>query len=232
MRRAPRRSRKGLSFAALGVVTLSLVGCESRNPGFMISIPPPTSWPDQLADQRAQKDRYFKTDPQTPLLAEDVVGFDGLDYWNLDPAYYFVGRVNLYLEPEQFEVVSTSGQLRPCARVGWIGFELDGQMLKLQVYRLLDQQERAGGAGFFLPFMDGTTGDETYPAGRYIELQGPEGGPFVLDFNTASNPWCAYGAPERYACPVTPPENRLPVRIEAGERGFRVKEGAAEAASG
>jgi uncharacterized protein (DUF1684 family) len=80
--------------------------------------------------------------------------------------------------------------------------------------------------------MDGTTGQETYHAGRYVDLQGPEGGPFVLDFNLAYNPWCAYGAAERYVCPVTPPENRLAVRIEAGERGHRsASEPAAEPAA-
>ena len=69
--------------------------------------------------------------------------------------------------------------------------------------------------------MDATTGTETYPAGRYLELFGPPGGPFALDFNRAQNPSCAYGAPERFACPVTPAENRLELRIEAGETGFK-----------
>jgi uncharacterized protein (DUF1684 family) len=44
----------------------------------------------------------------------------------------------------------------------------------------------------------------------------------VLDLNRAYNPSCAYGAPERFACPVTPKANRLGVRIEAGERGFKL----------
>ena len=48
---------------------------------------------------------------------------------------------------------------------------------------------------------------------------------FVLNFNMAYNPWCAYGAAERYVCPVTPAENRLAVRIEAGERGYKLREG-------
>ena len=49
--------------------------------------------------------------------------------------------------------------------------------------------------------------------------------PFVLDFNRAKNPSCAYGSPERFACPVTPAENRLPLRIEAGETGYHEAEG-------
>jgi len=211
------------STGLLLVFLLALAGCGTQPSGALISIPPPEHWQEHLLSQRAEKDRYFGSDPQSPLTAEDLASFVGLEYWKPDAGYYFVGRVNSYLDPERFEIVSTSGKLRPCEKVGWVGFEIDGQQLRLQVYRMLDQEPLAGGRGFFLPFMDGTTGEETYPAGRYIELQGPEGGPFVLDFNTASNPWCAYGSPERYVCPVTPPENRLPVRIEAGERGYRVK---------
>jgi uncharacterized protein (DUF1684 family) len=209
------------SLPLLMLALLVLPGCSERTPGMMVNIPPPDGWKDDLERQRRQKDDYFKTEEKSPLLAGDRESFAGLDYWEPNPDYYHVGQVNLYLQPEEFEVVTTSGVVRPCAKVGWVAFEQDGQELRLQVYRLLDQAPQQGGAGFFLPFMDETTGEETYPAGRYVELQGPEGGPYVLDFNTASNPWCAYGDKDRYVCPMTPPENRLPIRIEAGERGYR-----------
>jgi len=203
------------------VILLALGGCKTAPSGSLSPIPPPDGWDEALMDWRDRKDDQFRNDPETPLLAEDVPGFGGLEYWESNPAYYYVGQINMYMQPEQFEIVTTSGQIRPCAKVGWISFELDGQTLKLQVYRLLDQSAQSGGAAFFVPFMDSTTGKETYEAGRYVDLQGPEGGPFVLDFNMAYNPWCAYGAAERYVCPVTPAENRLSVRIEAGERGHR-----------
>ena len=216
------------------LVTLAaLGGCKTAPTGSLTPIPPPNGWKDALTDWRERKDAQFRDDPQTPLLAEDVPGFGGLEYWEPDRDYYYVGQINMYMQPEQFDIVTTSGQVRPCSKVGWFSFELGGQSLKLQVYRLLDQAPQSGGAAFFVPFMDGTTGQETYDAGRYVDLQGPEGGPFVLDFNMAYNPWCAYGAAERYVCPVTPTENRLAVRIEAGERGHRsVPQPAAEAVAG
>jgi uncharacterized protein (DUF1684 family) len=213
--------RRRLVVPLLLVLSIVLAGCKTAPTGSLSPIPPPEGWETFVTEWREQKDDQFRNDPETPLLAEDVPGFEGLEYWDPDPDYYFVGQVNMYMQPEQFEIVTTSGQVRPCARVGWISFKLEDQTLKLQVYRLLDQAPQSGGAAFFVPFMDGTTGQETYHAGRYLDLQGPEGGPFVLDFNMAYNPWCAYGAAERYVCPVTPPENRLPVRIEAGERGHR-----------
>ncbi|HXV76945.1 MAG TPA: DUF1684 domain-containing protein [Candidatus Polarisedimenticolaceae bacterium] len=208
--------------AVSGLVLAGLFGaCGEPSTGMMVSIPPPDGWREQLEGSRSDKDEFFKTDPGSPLLPAETAAFDGLDYWEPNADYYHVGRVNLYLEPQKFDVVTTSGVIRPCAKVGWVGFRQGGQDHKLQVYRLLDQAPQQGGADYFLPFMDETTGEETYPAGRYVDLVGPEGGPYVLDFNTASNPWCAYGDVDRFVCPVTPPENRLPVRIEAGERGYR-----------
>lgn len=204
----------------LVLCALLLPACGEQRSGGMVAIDPPEGWTSQVAEQRAAKDRQFREDPNTPLRAEDVATFAGLEYWDPDPAFYFVGPVNLYYQPERFTIVTTTGRERPCEKTGWIGFELEGQTFRLQVYRLLDQQLPAGDPGYFLPFMDATTGVDTYPAGRYVDLIGPPGGPFVLDFNTAYNPYCAYGAPERYVCPRTPSENRLPVRIAGGERGY------------
>jgi hypothetical protein len=91
--------------------------------------------------------------------------------------------------------------------------------------RTLDLFWMAGYAGgLFLPFRDATNGHETYGAGRYI-LDGAKGadlggdaatGRLVLDFNFAFQPSCAFDP--RWACPLAPPENRLDLRIEAGER--------------
>lgn len=217
IRMTRRATRLVMPLVAAGLVA----GCATEPAGSMVSIRPPDRWVERLVEGRSTKDEYYRTNPETPLLAEDIPGFEGLDYWDPDPTYYFVGQVHLYLAPERFEVATTSGVVRPCEKVGWLAITLDRREQRLQIYRLLDQSPGQGGGDFFVPFMDGTTGEETYPAGRYIDLQGPEGGPYVLDFNTASNPWCAYGAAERYVCPVTPPENRLAIRIEAGERGYR-----------
>ena len=191
----------------------------------MSRVPPPAEWSDTLLAQRAERDRFFRENPESPLPEGAASGFRGLEYWDPDPGYHFVGPVNLHYQPERFTIVTTTGKERPCEKVGWVRFSIGGEEHTLQVYRLLDQPSRPGDPGYFLPFMDATTGTETYPAGRYVDLVGPVGGPFVLDFNTAYNPFCAYGAPERYVCPRTPAENRLAVRVEAGERGYHRGEG-------
>ena len=68
----------------------------------------------------------------------------------------------------------------------------------------------------FVPFSDLTTGMETYEAGRYLDIERTATGIYVIDFNEAYSPYCAYNA--TYECPYPPASNRLKVRIEAGER--------------
>jgi uncharacterized protein (DUF1684 family) len=99
---------------------------------------------------------------------------------------------------------------------------LDGQQCTLTVFSLIGY-----GGGLFLPFRDATSGKETYGGGRYLFdtakntdgrcLEITTGSPDVtIDFNYAYNPSCAYDA--RWACPLAPRENWLPVAVRAGER--------------
>jgi uncharacterized protein (DUF1684 family) len=224
--------RKTLAIAGL---LLACLACDSGGYGSMVSLRPPLYWEEMLATERLRKDEAFRR-PDTPLPAAEVESFEGLEYWPPDPRYYFAGPIRVYPHREQIRMVTTSGEVRPYERFGWIEFPLGGELRRLQVYRVLEPANLTGPESLHVPFTDGTTGTETYPAGRYVDLEGPPGevriaadpsggwvavGPFVLDFNRAYNPLCAYGSPERFSCPVTPRENRLNVRIEAGERGFR-----------
>ncbi|MCP3982532.1 MAG: DUF1684 domain-containing protein [bacterium] len=210
------RTTKRLSIAAVVLAAAVAVGCRTAPPEGLIRLDPPRGWQASLERDRASKNDWFRDDPTSPLAEEDRAGFAGLDHWEPDERFHFGGHVSLYAQPERFTIVTTSGQSRECDKVGWVDFTVDGSAQRLQVYHLVD-----GAGGFFLPFMDATTGTETYPAGRYVDLVGAQGGPYVLDFNSAYNPSCAYGDVDRFACPRTPPENRLSVRIAAGERGFK-----------
>jgi len=210
--------RPGRPFCAVALAALALAAaCGARSS--MTPVGPPGSWRDDLEGLRAARDAAFRTDPDSPIPAGSRATFHGLDYFPPDPSWRYAGFVEMYAAPEKLTLVTTAGKPRPCARVGRVTFARDGRPMALQVYRLLDMPERAGGEGLFLPFKDRTTGKETYPAGRYVDLEGPEGGPFVLDFNRAYDPSCAYGDAARFECPVTPQENLLPVRVAAGERG-------------
>ena len=78
------------------------------------------------------------------------------------------------------------------------------------IFRWMDRRradDLSGPNGFFLPFVDSAAGRETYPAGRYLEPEPLPGNRFLVDFNLAYNPYCAYN--EMWSCPITPFENRL-----------------------
>lgn len=198
----------------------SLAGCGgSDSYTRMLHVEPPLDYTQRVEQERHDRDGNYRSAPWSPIPEASRESFTGLEYFPIDHRFYFIGPVVRYAEPEKLPMVTTGGQNREAERIGWLEFELDGHSLQLQVYHMLDGASDDD-EGLFLPFTDGTTGAATYPAGRYINLRGPEGGPYILDFNRAFNPYCAYGEPERYACPLAPEENRLPIVVEAGERGY------------
>lgn len=120
-------------------------------------------------------------------------------------------------EPERVVVDGSADGRFEMTRMGTARFELYGKPGALGLYWV-----EGYGGGLFLSFRDATSGAETYGAGRYLldtvkgaDL-GTEKGRLVLDFNLAYQPSCSYDP--AWACPLAPPENRLPVRVLAGER--------------
>ena len=108
---------------------------------------------------------------------------------------------------------TSTGDVASYRRLGTVSFEVDGEAAQLTVYK------DAEGDDLFLPFADATSGSETYGAGRYLDVQPLRDGRFLLDFNYAYNPYCAYN--ERWSCPLTPFENRVRVPIRTGEKSFK-----------
>jgi uncharacterized protein (DUF1684 family) len=115
-------------------------------------------------------------------------------------------------QPSAFEIPTSDGQLRPAHRAGTFTFEREGGSRRLTAYVL----DGGSSDSLFVPFLDVTSGHETYGAGRYLDLEAEPDGTYVIDFNLAYHPYCVYA--DHFSCPLTPAENRLPIRIEAGER--------------
>jgi uncharacterized protein len=172
-------------------------------------------YPTAVASFRAEKDDYFRSAPDSPIPAAERGTFVGLPYFPVDADLRFEGlTLEPYggSEPVGFQIPTSDGQLRAAERAGTFTFELGGATQRLTGYRFADGDS----ASVFVPFLDLTSGSETYGAGRYLDLYPEEDGTFALDFNLAYHPSCVYDP--KYSCPLTPAENRLPVRIEAGER--------------
>jgi uncharacterized protein len=164
---------------------------------------------------RTAKDELFRSHPQSPLPGSERAAFTGLPYFDYDP----VLRVLAGVEPAEETRIMIAGsgpEPTPFRRFATAVFML-GTEHRLSLYWL-----EGYGGGVFLPFRDETSGAETYGAGRYLldTVKGADlgevEGMLVLDFNFAYNPSCAYDP--RWACPLAPPENRLPIAIRAGER--------------
>lgn len=182
----------------------------------------PVGYTEAIEAFRADKDDYFKNaGAGSPIPVAEREAFSGLPYFPVDPALRFEDRMlEPYTggQPSSFQIPTSDGRLRPAHRAGILAFDFGGERRALTAYTFDDD---GGGAAddaesLFVPFLDATSGTETYGAGRYLDLE-PEGdGTYTLDFNLAYHPSCVYDA--RFSCPLTPPENRLPIRIEAGER--------------
>jgi len=140
-------------------------------------------------------------------------GFHGLDYYAIDPRWRVEARFEPYDPPKKVAVPNILGSVDQEDCPGALVFELDGK-----TYRLDPVIER-GETDFFVIFGDRTNGQETYGAGRFLYASPPVGGRTVLDFNKAYNPPCVFTP---YAtCPLPPPENRLAIRVEAGEKAYK-----------
>jgi hypothetical protein len=173
------------------------------------------SYEDAIAAFRADKDEFFRTSHGSPIPAAERGAFDGLPYFPVDgelrfddlPLEPYAGS-----EPVAFEIPTSDGRLRPAARAGVLHFPLEGEVRTLTAYTFAG----AGNESLFVPFLDATSGRETYGAGRYLDVDVEDDGSYSLDFNLAYHPSCVYDP--KFSCPLTPAENRLPVRVEAGER--------------
>ena len=136
--------------------------------------------------------------------------FHGLDYFPASEEYRVAAK--FVAEPRKIPIANVLGQTVPMDSPGYVVVRLHGQELRLYpVYE-------APATSLFFIFRDQTSGKETYGAGRFLDTELPRGEKVVLDFNQAYNPPCAFTP---YAtCPLPPQENRLAVRIEAGEKTY------------
>lgn len=148
-------------------------------------------------------------DPESPRLKE----FRGLKYFPTDLSYRYELPLTPNPAPETIIIMSTRGNQRHAQRVGWFDFMVGDQPCRLEATRLLEPGVEENDVSVF--FRDATSGKETYPLGRYVDVRRLADGKYLLDFNAAYNPACAFS--EHYNCPIPPKANTLAVPIRAGE---------------
>lgn len=148
-------------------------------------------------------------DPASPARTN----FAGLDYFPIDPKWRVEARFQPFNPPHRVAVMNVMGFTTSEVVPGKLVFTVDGKEYSLEP--ILEEGEK----DLFLIFKDATAGKETYAAARYVYAPPPDkDGKTVIDFNKAYNPPCAF---THFAtCPLPGPQNRLPFRVEAGEKKY------------
>jgi len=143
-------------------------------------------------------------------------GFAGLRWFPIDESYRVTAKFVAYDTPRAAEIQNDAGDMLKIPAPGYAVFMLAGNEYRLEA---LDE----GGAKLSFIFRDLTSGKETYASSRFLDAPLPKDGQVVLDFNEAYNPPCAYNP--YTTCPLPTPENRLRVRIAAGEMMYKGNHG-------
>ena len=170
---------------------------------------------DTVMAIRTDKDRFLRTDKDSPLTAESRSTFQGLPYYDIKPEFRLPSLLTEQRgeAPVIIEMQTTGTSTDKMRRVGTLGFSIGAVQYTLTAFADVDDRTMEK---LFVPFGDLTNGSETYGGGRYMNLQRTATGLYDLDFNQAFHPYCVYNP--TWICPVPPRENRLAVAIPAGER--------------
>jgi len=179
------------------------------------SPPPPDEggYIEQLLEDRENKDNFFSEGTDSPVPLDRRSWMLPVRYYEPNLTYRVPASLRISENQPIFEVPTSTGQFRTMQQVGTLEFMLNGEPLALSALMELPASENTR---LFVPFRDQTSGSETYPAGRYLDLDRTATGIYDLDFNRAYHPTCYYD--EQYDCPFPPPENRLDAAVRAGER--------------
>jgi len=194
-------------FAAMAAALVFAAACTS-GPSAPVE---PQAYAKTITEARAVKDKAFREEPE-PIPVDKRDALLPLRYFPPDPSYTAPAELKLANQRPVFEMPTSTGKRRRMERVGVLEFLLRGQPMSLAAF----VEEGQPLENLFVPFADLTTGKETYPAGRYLDIRPTSTGFYTIDFNLAYNPTCAYNA--SYDCPYPPASNRLKVEIRAGEK--------------
>ena len=167
---------------------------------------------DQLSSEYADK-------AKSPLTDDDFKDFKSLDFFPLNEKFIIKAQFIRTKKEKVFQMKTTTSRLPKYKKYGELHFLMDGVKYQLNVYQSIDLIKIPEYKdNLFLPFSDTTCGKESYIGGRYVDLKIQNGSTWIIDFNKAYNPYCAYNY--KYSCPIVPLENDVELAILAGVKKF------------
>ncbi len=161
---------------------------------------------------RKEKDEYFWSADDSPVPLEERRRAKGLNYFPVDPNFKVSARFTKFKTPHTILLTTSVGTEQRYLRYAQFDFSVENRPCVLLAFKSVEREDKES---LFIPCRDKTSGKESYPAARYLDVPEAGGSEYTLDFNTAYNPCCAYS--DEYVCPLPPLENRFPVEIGAGE---------------
>jgi uncharacterized protein (DUF1684 family) len=188
---------------AASVVALLLSGCKANE----------VPYEEEIAAWRTEQDRFMRESSESPVTEAQRASFPQLPYFPINQEYRVPASLRLAPAEDILQMPTSTGQRRDMRRIGALEFTLKGQSMKLTAFADATDTELRR---LFVPFYDRTNGTETYPGGRYLDLDRTATGIYDLDFNRAYHPFCLFNP--TYDCPVPPRENRLTIPVRAGEK--------------
>jgi len=195
----------GVSFQLNGkTITSALLKSDAEGPPDRFSIGDLQLWVHMSGGRPSIRLR----DKNSQLRKE----FTGARWFPVNRNFRVEGSYEAYAKPKIVQVPNILGDIDSMPVPGAVSFALNGQQLKMEAVSEGNDNE------LWFIFRDLTSGKETYPAARFLYTTGPQNGKVLLDFNKAENPPCAYNP--YTTCPLPPEQNRLRVRIEAGEKAY------------
>ncbi len=178
---------------------------------------------------RAEVDSFFRYDAGSPFRRDTTIRYHGINWFPVDPRYCVESVLHRYQKPDTVSIMGTKGEERRELRYGYFEFPLPGghgpdTVVRINVYKFTPYD----GQRYLLYkdilsvwFTDLTTGKETYPVGRYLDMGAEDPDTthrYVIDFNKAYNPYCAYSA--MYSCAIPSREDHLNLALRVGEKKY------------
>ena len=183
--------------------------------------PEEQAYRERILNERANRDQVMRNPDISPLTPAQIQRFNALSYFEIDPKYRVNGRLTIDPDQERVMLTMTDNSVQGFIRYGSVTFSLDGKTHRLDVFVDQNQPEFRDNPGqLFIPFKDGTTGEETSENGRYIIINLPEPGKDIveLDFNKAYSTHNAYNSQTVSFMP--PIGNILEPAMAVGQRKF------------
>jgi hypothetical protein len=143
---------------------------------------------------------------------ERAQNFEGFEWFPISRDYRVLGRFMPDAASRKLPVVNTFGDVDSYDTEGIVELTLNGELLRVRPFTTEPGR-------FYFVFNDASSGHETYEAARFLYSDLRQDGTTILDFNEAYNPPCSFNP--FTTCPIPLPENRLLIKVLAGEKRYR-----------